>query len=163
LDIELLGEPDVPSLPAKLSAALPEGIDVIAAGVIDDRRDSLQHEVTSCTWDLVAAGATITQLRMLAAEALAADAIVITRTRSGPGCHEKGTPRCPTRRPARPRRSARSRRRRPRPGRRATAAMEHRRPRRPARRTGRPPSRHPTPLARSAAEVAAAAAAASPP
>ena len=36
---------------------------MIAAGVIDDRRDSLQHEVTSCTWDVVAAGATITELR----------------------------------------------------------------------------------------------------
>jgi radical SAM-linked protein len=87
LVVELLGEPDVavdiPGLPAKLSAALPDGIDVITAGVIDDRRDSLQHEVTSCTWELVAAGATLPQLRELAATALAADAIVITRTRKG--------------------------------------------------------------------------------
>ena len=83
LDVELLGEPDVASLPARLSAALPEGIDVIAAGVIDDRRDSLQHEVTSCSWDVVAAGATITELRTSVAQALAADAIVITRTRKG--------------------------------------------------------------------------------
>jgi radical SAM-linked protein len=83
LDLELLGEPDVASLPARLSAALPEGIDVIAAGVIDDRRDSLQHEVTSCSWELVAAGATLPQLRELAAKALAADAIIITRTRKG--------------------------------------------------------------------------------
>ena len=92
LDVELLGEYDVASLPAKLSAALPEGIDVISAGVIDDRRDSLQHEVTSCTWDLVAAGATITQLRTLVAEALAADAIVITRTRKGQAAEDDVRP-----------------------------------------------------------------------
>jgi radical SAM-linked protein len=92
LDVELLGEPDVPSLPAKLSAALPDGIDVITAGVIDDRRDSLQHEVTSCTWDVVAAGATITELRESVAQALAADAIVITRTRKGQAAEDDVRP-----------------------------------------------------------------------
>ena len=73
----------VDELPARLSAALPEGIDVITAGVIDDRHDSLQHEVTSSCFEIVAAGATITELRAYAATALAADSIVITRTRKG--------------------------------------------------------------------------------
>jgi radical SAM-linked protein len=92
LDVELLGKPDVASLPAKLSAALPEGIDVIAAGVIDDRRDSLQHEVTSCTWDLVAAGTALSGLENLVAQALAADAIVITRTRKGQAAEDDVRP-----------------------------------------------------------------------
>jgi radical SAM-linked protein len=74
---------EVASLPAKLSAALPDGIDVLAAGIIDDRRDSLQHEVTSCRFELVAAGATVAQLREIAATALAADSIVVTRERKG--------------------------------------------------------------------------------
>jgi radical SAM-linked protein len=83
LDPERSGAIEVATLPALLSAALPDGIDVISAGVIDDRRDSLQHEVTSCRYELVAAGATLTTLRELAATALAADAIVIRRTRKG--------------------------------------------------------------------------------
>jgi radical SAM-linked protein len=83
LDPERSGDIEVASLPALLSAALPDGIDVISAGLIDDRRDSLQHEVTSCRYDVVAAGATLTQLRELAASASAADAIVIRRTRKG--------------------------------------------------------------------------------
>jgi radical SAM-linked protein len=87
LDLELDPEGaaglEVDELPAKLTAALPDGIDVITAGIIDDRRDSLQHEVTSCRFELVAAGATITELREYAAQALAADSIVITRTRKG--------------------------------------------------------------------------------
>ena len=74
---------EVSELPARLSAALPDGIDVIAARVIDDRRDSLQHEVTSSVFEITAAGATLTELRESAAQALAADAIVITRTRKG--------------------------------------------------------------------------------
>lgn len=85
LDLELLAEPvvDLQGLPARLSAALPDGIDVISAAPIDDRRDSLQHEVTSCSWDVVAAGASLTELRELVDRALAADAIVISRTRKG--------------------------------------------------------------------------------
>jgi radical SAM-linked protein len=73
----------VDELPARLSAALPAGIDVITAAVVDDRRDSLQHEVVSSSFEITAAGATITELREYVARALAADSIVITRTRKG--------------------------------------------------------------------------------
>jgi radical SAM-linked protein len=83
LDPERADAIEVDGLPARLSAALPEGIDVIAAGRIDDRRDSLQHEVTSSSFDLVVAGACLEELRGLVAAALAAEAIVITRTRKG--------------------------------------------------------------------------------
>jgi radical SAM-linked protein len=76
---------DVTGLPATLSAALPAGVDVTAAAVIDARTPSLQHEVTSCEWNVVvaAAGAEEGRLRELAAEALAADALVIARERKG--------------------------------------------------------------------------------
>lgn len=83
LDPERVDGLEVAELPARLSAALPDGIEVVAARVIDDRHDSLQHEVTSTTFELVAAGATISELRTFVAQALAADAIVITRTRKG--------------------------------------------------------------------------------
>ena len=88
LDLELDaakwgGAVDVGALPARLTAALPAGIDVTDAAVIDDRRDSLQHEVTSSTFEVVVAGATLHELRELVERALAADSIVITRTRKG--------------------------------------------------------------------------------
>jgi radical SAM-linked protein len=85
LDLELVPSSalDVEALPGRLTAALPDGIEVTAAGLIDDRSDSLQHEVTSCTYELVAAGATITELREYVAQALAAPTIVLTRQRKG--------------------------------------------------------------------------------
>ena len=87
LDLELDPERaeglDVAALPARLSAALPAGITVVAAAVIGDRRDSLQHEVTSTTFEITAAGASLDELRSSVAAALAAPSIVITRTRKG--------------------------------------------------------------------------------
>src|SRR5215467_5929418 len=47
---QAVDEAEVAALPAQLSAALPVGIDVLAAAVIDDRANSLQEDVTSCTW-----------------------------------------------------------------------------------------------------------------
>src|SRR5581483_2294335 len=55
LDVEFehdLDELDVVSLPARLTPALPVGIDVTAAAVIDDRAESLQQAVTSCRWEV---------------------------------------------------------------------------------------------------------------
>ena len=83
LDPERVEGLEVSELPARLSAALPDGIDVTAARIIDDRRDSLQHEVTSSTFEITAAGVALPELQQLVARALAADAIVITRTRKG--------------------------------------------------------------------------------
>ena len=57
VDIELqrdIAEADVDltTLPARLSGALPNGFDVLAAVVRDAGADSLQEAVTSCTWQL---------------------------------------------------------------------------------------------------------------
>jgi radical SAM-linked protein len=86
LDIELDGARvaglDVSTLPASLSAALPAGVDVLAAAVIDDRAPSLQHEVTSSTWDVRAAIPEV-RLRELADVVLAAESLVVTRERKG--------------------------------------------------------------------------------
>lgn len=74
---------DVTGLPPTLSAALPVGVDVTAAAVIDDKATSLQHDVTSCEWGITAAGADATRMRELASEALAATSLVVTRDRKG--------------------------------------------------------------------------------
>ena len=87
LDLELAAdkaaEVDISSLPARLSLALPAGIDVQAASVIDDRAGSLQEEVTSCTWLVEAASISPAELSGLVEQALAADSLVITRQRKG--------------------------------------------------------------------------------
>ena len=83
LDRDKVDGLEVATLPERLTAALPDGIDVTAARIIGDRRDSLQHEVTSSTFEISAAGATLQELRSLVDAALAAESIVITRTRKG--------------------------------------------------------------------------------
>ena len=85
LDVEVAPEAavDVVSLPAQLTPALPAGIDVLAAAVVDDRADSLQHEVTSCSWTVEVAGADADEVRDLVERALAADSLVVSRERKG--------------------------------------------------------------------------------
>jgi len=90
LDVELEHDPaelDVVTLPARLTPALPAGIDVTAAVVVDDRAASLQQTVTSCRWEIgvdSTEGSTSTQpLAALVADMLAAPSIVLTRERKG--------------------------------------------------------------------------------
>jgi radical SAM-linked protein len=84
LDVELeAAELDVVALPARLSPALPAGVDVTAAAVIDGTTGSLQEVVTSCTWELEAVGAPPEEVNDLVCRALAAESIVITRERKG--------------------------------------------------------------------------------
>jgi radical SAM-linked protein len=57
VDIELqrgtaADDVDLDSLPARLSDALPNGFDVLAAAEREPGADSLQEVVTSCTWEL---------------------------------------------------------------------------------------------------------------
>ena len=76
LDLEL-AQP-VPVDIEALSAALPVGVDVLAAGVIGDRADSLQQEVTSCRWEVAVDGADL-----LVEEILASTSLMATRERKG--------------------------------------------------------------------------------
>jgi radical SAM-linked protein len=103
LDIELSDSPlsdsqpqlDLESLAGDLTASLPAGVEVVAISASADKTRSLQEEVTACTWRLAVApmaapdgtvaspgpagpdiGARLDQL-------LAADSLVIPRTRKG--------------------------------------------------------------------------------
>lgn len=83
LDVEFdVEDLDVAALVPRLSAALPTGVDVSAAMAID-RAESLQAEVSSCTWEIEAVGALPSEVEELAARALAAPSIVISRERKG--------------------------------------------------------------------------------
>ena len=81
LDVELHDhELDVGGLPERLTPALPEGLDVMAAAVIDRQDPSLQEAVTSCTWRIEVDRAALPEL---VATALAADTLLVTRQRKG--------------------------------------------------------------------------------
>lgn len=74
---------DLEALPARLTAALPVGVDVFVAAELRAGADSLQHEVTSCRWEVEAAGADAPRLGEFLAQALAAAALPISRERKG--------------------------------------------------------------------------------
>ncbi|MCU1427306.1 MAG: radical SAM-linked protein [Actinomycetia bacterium] len=50
LDLELVSEVDLDTLPAAISDALPSGIDVIGASALDERAPALMDVVTSTEW-----------------------------------------------------------------------------------------------------------------
>ncbi len=100
LDVELsdsppgceASRPDLDGLTAGLSAALPEGVDVLAIAASNDRSLSLQEEVTACTWRLAvahiqppdpSAGAAGAAVGGRLSRLLAADSMMITRSRKG--------------------------------------------------------------------------------
>ena len=84
LDVELASGPSPGAVsPARLTPALPTGIDVVASTVLADGGESLQEAVTSSGWTIDAVGAGHEELRCLVERALAADSIVITRERKG--------------------------------------------------------------------------------
>ena len=73
---------EVDGLPARLSPALPTGVDAVAATAVDERAPSLQEDVTSCTWRIelpVPDG----EAGRLVGRVLEAPSIVVTRERKG--------------------------------------------------------------------------------
>lgn len=85
LDVEVVpgARIDLAALPGRLSTALPTGVEVAAAGVVEDGSASLQHEVTSCSWVVRVADADDSDLAALADGALQAPSLPISRERKG--------------------------------------------------------------------------------
>ena len=85
LDVELSSEADdlvgAADLPARLSPALPVGVDVVGASPAAVGDLALQHEVTACRWEL--AVGEVPELPEAVARVLAADQLVVTRQRKG--------------------------------------------------------------------------------
>ena len=71
------------TLPPRLSAALPNGIDVVAMAPVDAHAPSLQQDVTSTTWRLTIVGADRASVVAAADEAMGATTIMATRVRKG--------------------------------------------------------------------------------
>ena len=85
LDVELAEGTgaDLESLPGQLDAALPVGVGVLAASVVDTGAPSLQHEVTSCSWVVETTGVGPDRLAHAVATALASPSLVISQERKG--------------------------------------------------------------------------------
>ena len=83
LDVDLSETVDVASLPARLTPALPAGIDVSAAAELEVGAPSLQHEVTSCEWRITLRDCDASAVAVRAEETLDAAEVVIRRERKG--------------------------------------------------------------------------------
>jgi hypothetical protein len=71
------------SLPAVLNDALPDGVDVIAAAVLEGRAPSLQEDVTSCSWEMEILGVSPVAVAAAVDAALGASQLLVTRERKG--------------------------------------------------------------------------------
>jgi len=83
LDLELAPDAvvDIDALPARLSPALPAGVDVAAVATVDPKAPSLQEDVVSCEWRLgFAAGV---DLAVLVERAVASSSLLVERERKG--------------------------------------------------------------------------------
>ena len=83
LDIAL----DEPAEPAELArgvgAMLPEGVDIVAAGVVVPGTDSLQEEVSSCSWEIHVPGVAPAELEAAIGRVLHAASLPVRRERKG--------------------------------------------------------------------------------
>lgn len=91
LDVTLAPGPDgaaeIPTelgrLAVEFSAALPDGLDVVALGTLEGDVGSLQQEVTSCSWDLEVRGVTASELARRVELVLGAPSVSVQRERKG--------------------------------------------------------------------------------
>jgi radical SAM-linked protein len=83
LDVELRDEVDISALSAQLTEQLPVGIDVTAAAPLAPGAPSLQEDVNSCSWRIEVPDLDPADAGDLVEAVLAADEIVVTRTRKG--------------------------------------------------------------------------------
>jgi len=89
LDVALgrpLGDDDAAELGIlcdRLSHCLPEGIDVVGAGLLESGVGSLQQEVTSCSWELEVLCVTAAELARRVERLLGAPSVSVQRERKG--------------------------------------------------------------------------------
>jgi radical SAM-linked protein len=83
LDIAL-DEPVGPSdLTRAVGSMLPDGVDVVAVGILEPGTNSLQEDVSSCSWEIEVPGVVPEDLDVAIERALGADSLPIQRERKG--------------------------------------------------------------------------------
>ena len=83
LDVDLARPVDLEPLPARLTLALPVGVDCLAGLELVGGEPSLQQDVTTCRWEMELEGIDASAVADAVAVALAAQSLVVTRTRKG--------------------------------------------------------------------------------
>jgi radical SAM-linked protein len=83
LDEERSGPVESASLPARLTEALPAGLEALAAGMVERGTPSLQEAVNTCSWVLHVQGVDEATMHTFVDRTLAADDLVVTRERKG--------------------------------------------------------------------------------
>ena len=83
LDVELVEPIDIDTLPAALSAALPEGIDITGASSLASRAPALQEAVTAVEFRLDLADLPVDALTSAVDRANALDELPVSTTRKG--------------------------------------------------------------------------------
>jgi hypothetical protein len=87
-DVRVVGPGDagpgaLAALAARLSALLPDGVDVTAAAPLDGAEPSLQEAVASCDWELEVLGVSPAVLSGRVGQLLGADRVEVARERKG--------------------------------------------------------------------------------
>jgi len=83
LDVDLKEAIEAHTLPVLLNPELPTGIEITNAAPLEPGTPSLQEDVTSCSWRIEARDLEPGRADELVAGVLAADEVLITRTRKG--------------------------------------------------------------------------------
>ena len=83
LDIALDRALDPAQLAREVGPMLPDGVDVVAAGVLEPGTNSLQEDVSSCLWEIHVPRLTPEDLDVAIERALAAPTLPIRRERKG--------------------------------------------------------------------------------
>jgi radical SAM-linked protein len=83
LDLQLVAPVDLQRLPARLSVALPDGIDVTGAAALVPHAPALQESVTSVEFELTLPGVPARAVRGAVERALASGTLPVATTRKG--------------------------------------------------------------------------------
>jgi len=83
LDIALDDPVDLTELAQGVGSLLPDGVDVVGAGVVETGTRSLQEDVSSCTWEIRVPTVGPGDLDVAIERVLEADALPIQRERKG--------------------------------------------------------------------------------
>ncbi len=83
LDVDLATSVDIEELPARLTAVLPDGLDVRAAMAIEPGVVSLQQAIVGCSWQIEVIGLPIEEVTAAVASTLGATELPLERVRKG--------------------------------------------------------------------------------
>jgi radical SAM-linked protein len=83
LDIALDEPVDPAELAREVGSLLPDGVDVVAAGVLEPGTNSLQEDVSSCLWEIYVPGVTPEHLDAAIERVLDAASLPVRRERKG--------------------------------------------------------------------------------